>query len=131
MTEATISTRNTFRVGVPVDSGVQFTFADGGLSRGIKVLDLSAGGFRFVCPWEIYDGSTEVIDLYFPWLEEPLRLEIRIIRATRVELPSHGGNKVPVWETACSFEKMTIGLEDKVFRQVRELERRHIVALAS
>ncbi len=131
MAEATASTRNTFRVCVPGDSGIQFTFADGGLSRGIKVLDLSAGGFRFICPWEIYGGSTQMIDLLFPWLEEPLRLEIRIIRATPVELASHGGNSIPAWEIACAFEKMTIGSEDRVFHQVRELERRHIVSLAS
>ncbi len=135
--------RGAFRVNIPGDASVYMTYGKEWFKHKHEVLDLSEGGFRFIANAEVEEGKDSKVFLHFPWLSDPMQLKINAVRVIKKEIPverpkseedEEGEEEPPepemrtIWEVACRFEGLTIGMQDKVFHQVRQMERWHIMS---
>ncbi len=135
--------RNAFRVNIPGDTSVYMTLGKEWFKHKHEVLDLSEGGFRYIANAEVEEGKDSKIFLNFPWLSDPMELKINSVRVIKKEIPverpksekeEEKEEEPPepemrtIWEVACRFVGLTIGMQDRVFYQVRQMERWHIMS---
>ena len=118
--------RETFRVDVPYFVEAHVTLGSGHYAKQ-RLLDISGSGLSFLSNRKINSGEKRKIQLHFPFIFDALSLEIEVVRASVIKLPSAGGKKQEKkWEISCRYVNQTIAREGTVFQFVRFLERREI-----
>lgn len=118
--------RKTFRVDIPyfVEAHVAFGAGHHSMQR---VLDIGGSGLRFLSNREINIGEKRKISLRFPFIFDPLSLEIEVVRTAVSKRPASGGTEPEKsWEISCKYINQTLAREGAVFQYVRFLERRKI-----
>lgn len=121
-----------FRVKVDEENDVYLTI---GLTGQVKhdVLDLSEGGVCFLSKRKLVVGENTQIRLHFPWLKDSIEVNVRPVRCKKIDKEGgddEGGENdeesSATYGIGSRFAALTIGQEDKLYSQVRKLERMHI-----
>lgn len=131
--------RKHYRVEIDPEAGVYITLGGGLLKH--QVVDLSDGGVCFLLNRDMQQGENFGIELHFPGMDKPLALTTRVIRSIKAESKAAEDGetkstkeglddedlveepKKTTWSIACLFVALTMGQEDRLFREVRKLER--------
>lgn len=118
--------RSHFRVKVTEDIDVHITV---GLTGQVKhkVVDVSEGGIAFRLTQEEKPKTNMTVSLHFPDMREPVDVNIRITRSSKAEDTDTASSDIRAnpakWGVGARFVALNMGQEDKLFHEVRKLDR--------
>lgn len=115
--------RERFRLSIPFSSDIFLLVS--GETKKRRILDISENGVRFLSDKKHPKGSKAQISLSFPWLDEIIPLNVKIVRVAEAAQESDkafsltGGAK---WETSANFAGLPLSVQELLFQQVRMLD---------
>lgn len=84
-------------------------------------------------PRKIHPDAVYDVKLCFPLLEEPIDMNIKIVKCVQLsarQINSASLSTGEMWEVRARIVPMSIGLSDKLYHQIRKVECRQIAPAA-